>query len=277
MVNDLLEDARIRDNFEFWIFSYETGNPIPHSALLLREALEQAIVSLGGQAADPALGHIVLIGHSQGGLLAKLVVIDPGDHLWNGLSRRPLDQLRLDPDSRVLIQRALFPTPLKQVDRVVFIATPQRGSYVAAFSIAHLAARLVTLPLSVSKAGTELFKGNADALRFDPSTTGLGSIYGMTPGNPFIQALAAVPITPGVHVHSIIPVQGDGPVALGDDGVVKYESAHIEPVDSEKIVRSGHSAQSNPATIEEVRRILLLQLANACPLDHCRGTVVSTR
>jgi pimeloyl-ACP methyl ester carboxylesterase len=277
MVNDLLEDPRIRDNFEFWVFSYETGNPIPHSALLLREALQQAVASLGGQAADPALGHIVLIGHSQGGLLAKLMVIDPGDQLWNGLSNRPLEQLRLDSDSRTLIRRALFPVPLKQADRVIFIATPQRGSYVAAFSLAHLAARLVTLPLSVSKAGAEIFKGNADALRFDPSTTGLGSIYGMTPGNPFIKALAAIPVAPGVHVHSIIPVQGDGPVALGDDGVVKYESAHIEPFDSEKIVRSSHSAQSNPATIEEVRRILLLQLADACPLDRCRSAIVSTR
>ena len=29
MVNDLLEDPEIRDHFEFWFFSYGTGNPIP--------------------------------------------------------------------------------------------------------------------------------------------------------------------------------------------------------------------------------------------------------
>jgi hypothetical protein len=40
------------------------------------------------------------------------------------------------------------------------------------------------------------------------------------------------------------------------DGVVAYESAHIEGVASELVVRSGHSTQSHPETIEEVRRIL---------------------
>jgi hypothetical protein len=46
----------------------------------------------------------------------------------------------------------------------------------------------------------------------------------------------------------------------GDDGVVKYSSAHLAGVESELVVRSGHSCQGNPATIEEVRRILLEHL-----------------
>jgi pimeloyl-ACP methyl ester carboxylesterase len=277
LVNDLLEDERIREHFEFWVFSYPTGNPIPVSAQVLRDDLQQAVATLGGDAADPALGHMVLIGHSQGGLLAKMLVIGPGDQLWNGISRRPLDQLTLNDKSRTLIRKTLFPTPVTQVDRVIFIATPQRGSYVAAFSLAHLAGRLVTLPLSVANAGAEVLKGNADAFAFDPSSARLGSVYGMTPGSPFMKALAPVPINANVHVHSIIPVEGDGPVALGDDGVVKYESAHIEPVDSEKIVKSSHSAQSNPVTIEEVRRILLLQIAANCAVTNCNNVVVGQR
>jgi hypothetical protein len=38
--------------------------------------------------------------------------------------------------------------------------------------------------------------------------------------------------------------------------VVRYESAHLEGVASEKVVHSGHSAQDKPETIEEVRRII---------------------
>ena len=72
MVNDLLEDREIRDHYEFWFFTYNTGNPIPISANVLRHALEDAVKSLGGVKADPALGRIVVIGHSQGGLLTKL-------------------------------------------------------------------------------------------------------------------------------------------------------------------------------------------------------------
>ena len=67
MVNDLLEDKEIRDHYEFWFFTYNTGNPIPISANVLRHSLEDAVKSLGGVQADPALGRMVVIGHSQGG------------------------------------------------------------------------------------------------------------------------------------------------------------------------------------------------------------------
>jgi hypothetical protein len=59
-------------------------------------------------------------------------------------------------------------------------------------------------------------------------------------------------------------VRGDGPVEDGGDGVVRYESAHIEGVESELIVRSGHSVQGNPQTVLEVRRILLQHADEAC-------------
>jgi hypothetical protein len=42
--------------------------------------------------------------------------------------------------------------------------------------------------------------------------------------------------------------------------VVEYASAHIEPVESELVVKSGHSVQGNPHAIEEVRRILRLHV-----------------
>jgi len=58
-------------------------------------------------------------------------------------------------------------------------------------------------------------------------------------------------------------VKGNGPPELGNDGVVKYTSAHVEYVDSEFVVRSGHGCQGNPRTIEEVRRILLEHLMSA--------------
>ena len=64
-------------------------------------------------------------------------------------------------------------------------------------------------------------------------------------------------IADGVVAHSIVGVEGSGPPEEGSDGVVKYKSAHIDGVASEKIVRSGHSTQGNPETIQEVKRILL--------------------
>ena len=84
----------------------------------------------------------------------------------------------------------------------------------------------------------------------------------MTPGNPFIQS-ARGPAGRAGHPRAL-DHRGEAaasPARRASDGVVRYESAHIDGVDSELVVNSSHSAQSLPATIEEVRRILLLHAA----------------
>ena len=86
----------------------------------------------------------------------------------------------------------------------------------------------------------------------------------MRPGNRVVRTYSASPIAPGVttHSHSIIAVLGEGPVIGKTDGIVAYESAHLDGIESEKIVRSSHSCQAEPDTILEVRRILLEHVAN---------------
>ena len=108
MVNDLLEDKAIRDHYEFWFFTYNTGNPIPVSANVLRHALVNAVKSLGSVQADPALGRMVVIGHSQGGLLAKLISVDSGTRLWDAISDKPVDDLKLKPETKAMLKEALF-------------------------------------------------------------------------------------------------------------------------------------------------------------------------
>jgi hypothetical protein len=102
----------------------------------------------------------------------------------------------------------------------------------------------------------------------------MGAVYGMTPGSPFLKALAPIPIAPGVAAHSIIPIQGDPPPQGQGDGVVMYDSAHIDGVESELVVpRWYHSVQNNPLAIEEVRRILLEHAEKTCATVHvgCQG------
>ena len=149
MVNDLLEDKEIRDHYEFWFFTYNTGNPIPISANVLRHSLEDAVRSLGGVQADPALGRMVVIGHSQGGLLTKMIAIDSGTKIWDAISDRPLDELNLKPETKALLKEALFVHPLPFVETVIFIATPHGGSYQASLTVVGLFRRLVTLPVTI--------------------------------------------------------------------------------------------------------------------------------
>src|SRR5438067_7027688 len=91
-------------------------------------------------------------------------------------------------------------------------------------------------------------------------------LSGMSPGNPAIEALRKIPVAPGIHAYSIIPTLQDGPLETRNDGVVEYKSAHIDGVESQLVIEhSEHSTQGNPLTVREVRRILLLHLAEACP------------
>jgi hypothetical protein len=200
---------------------------------------------------------MVLIGHSQGGLLARLMVTESGTRFWDNVSKVPLSELEVTPEQQDLLQHTMFFEPQPFVNRVVFIATPHRGSFQVTALVLTLVRWLVTPPPTVVKDLQAVAQQNPKAIRGQVREGIPTAVDNMRPGHPFVQALDASPIAPGVTAHSIIAVEDDGPPEEGSDGVVKYKSAHLEAVASEKIVRSSHSTQGNPETIREVRRILL--------------------
>jgi pimeloyl-ACP methyl ester carboxylesterase len=261
MVNELDNDPRIREHFQFWLFSYNTGNPVLYSAMRLRESLSAALERLDPKHTDSALRSMVVIGHSQGGLLTKLTAIESNTVFWDQVSKTPLEKLALTQASRDLLYRMSFVHPLPFVKRLVFIATPQRGSYFAGSRVSHWVARFITAPLDVVHSVNDLVLHNKEMLAFTSMGDISNAVQNMTPGTRFIRALASISTVPGVATHSIIAVEGDGPAERGNDGIVEYTSAHLDNVDSELVVRSAHSCQSNPHTINEVRRILFLHQA----------------
>jgi pimeloyl-ACP methyl ester carboxylesterase len=232
MYNRLAADPEIRSRFQFWFFQYDSGNPIALSSLRLREAVTTSVARLDPEGKDPALRQMILIGHSQGGLLVKMQVISTGDRLWNAVSTKPLDELKLTDQSRDLFRRGLFVEPTPEVARVIFVCTPHRGSFVAGRRIlANLTRSLLALPFTLTGLQGELRRNpGAAKAGFVPS-----AVDNMSPSNPFILGLQEIPVVPSVTVNSIIAVEGDGKVEDGDDGVVKYSAAHIEPVESELV------------------------------------------
>ena len=108
MYNRLAADPEIRSRFQFWFFQYDSGNPIALSALRLREAVTAAVARLDPEGRDPALRQMILIGHSQGGLLVKMQAISTGDQLWNAVSNKPMEELQIfGPDPRSVPPRIL--------------------------------------------------------------------------------------------------------------------------------------------------------------------------
>jgi pimeloyl-ACP methyl ester carboxylesterase len=261
MYNRLAADSRLRAKYEFWFFSYDSGASIPWSAMLLRESLQKAVKILDPEGTDPGLRRMVVIGHSQGGLLTKMTAIDSGSRLWDCDFTRPLDSLELKPETRDMFRRIRFVTPLPFVRRVIFLATPHRGSQLTAGRIANWVTGFIKAPVVAAEAFTDVVTRNKDALvvsEADSRPRLMTSVDQMNPRNNFLKALADVPVAPGVAANSIIAVKGSGLVEDGEDGVVAYRSAHLDGVESELVVQSGHSLQDYPETVEEVRRILLL-------------------
>lgn len=261
MVNDLWDDPRIREHYQFWFFSYDSGNPIVYSAYRLRKLLRDQVAALDPEGRDSALQQMVVIGHSQGGLLTKMTAIDSGDRFWRNSSRKPFSEAKISAESRALLSEALFVKPLPFVKRVIFLATPHHGSFLASPELLRrVVAKLVRLPTDLLNVSVELTGVLSDNDTYMSQEWLPTSIDNMTPGHPFIRALSQTEIDPGIAAHSVIGVTQTGDMTEGDDGVVAYRSAHIDGVESELVVRSGHSMQSNPNVVAEVRRILLKHL-----------------
>ncbi|MFO0892628.1 MAG: alpha/beta hydrolase [Isosphaeraceae bacterium] len=276
MIEALAADPTIDGRFQFWTFGYATGNPSPYSAYLLRRELDEARRRLDPGKTDPAFDRMVLVGHSMGGLLCKMIAVDPGDRLWRAVGDRPVDELKGDVDDVALMRDCLIFGPIPMVRRVVYIATPHRGSRLDRGPFRAMGTRLVFLPDALRATQRRLVAENPPDFFREPFRRRLpSSIDELGWDSPILTALSELAHPPSLEVHSIIAVRPESPPEHRTDGVVGYESAHVAGAASEKLVSAGHLCQDRSEVIGEVCRILREHLADTGGAD--RGSVPSGR
>ncbi|MEP6899608.1 MAG: alpha/beta fold hydrolase, partial [Rhodanobacter sp.] len=249
VANEVMGDENLRRNYQVWEVYYPTNAPVAVNLAQIRQALQATLHHFDPSGTARASNNMVLVGHSMGGVIARLLVCSSGDKLWSVVPART----DLSPEKRARLRQRLAPyfqfTPMPQFTRAVFLASPHRGTPYAQHRIARWIGNLIRLPVNVLKQVASL----SDLLKSDggTGTTPIrvpNAIDNLSDTDPFIVASENLPISPDVRYHTIVGVyKPTGPLQTSSDGVVPYTSAHLDGAESELAIPSWHSVQDKPA------------------------------
>jgi len=257
MINELRAWPEFHRHFEAWVFHYPTGAAFLQSAASLRQQLAAAVRQCDPKGRDPAMRNLVLVGHSMGGLHAKMQVVSSGDRLWNAVATVPFEQVRLRPEFRRLVRPFYFFEPLPFVSRVVCIATPHRGSLIASLGVGRLASLTVRPPPQLKAVHDEVVRANPGAFRPEFERRVPTTIDILQPDSRTLGVLRDLRPPCWVTMHSVVGVGHASLTGGRDDCVVSQESAHTDGAVSEVCVPASHTkVHHHPLTIAELRRIL---------------------
>jgi len=272
LANEIMGDEEMREHYQVWSVYYPTNAPIALNRYTISKAFNGTLRHFDPSGTAPASHDMVFIGHSMGGVIARLMLSDSGDVLWENTRKR----YNLQGERLARVEAKLGPvlhfTPQPNVERAIFLASPHKGTDAAGNRLGRLIGRLVRLPLTILGAFGDAFMALQDPGETDgkkpkePVIT--NSIENLKASDPFIEASSALPIQPGLKYHSIIAKRkADVPTPESDDGLVPYWSAHLDGALSEKVIVSGHSVQETPEAVLEVRRILRQDLLEVDGVD----------
>jgi hypothetical protein len=261
MLNELRAWPTFHRRFEPWLYHYPTGASFLQSAAVLRRQLAAAVGRLDPQGSDPALKSLVLVGHSMGGLHAKLQVVDSGNAIWDSIACRPFEEIRMRPELRQQVAPAYFFQPLPFVKRVVFVATPHRGSTLASLGVGRAASLTVRQPPEMQAIHDEVIRANPGSFRPDYERKLPTTVDVLEPDSTILMALHGLRVPCWVTTHSIIGNAHRSPVGEGGDCIVPVSSARLTGVMSEVTVPATHTrVHHHPQSIAELQRILVQHL-----------------
>jgi hypothetical protein len=262
LMKAMRRDSEVTAHFQVWTFLYSTGTPVLFNALELRRELEKTIRELDRHDHDFATRHIVVVGHSMGGIMAHTLVSSSREELWNALFTVRPNRLHGDKEMIRQWDEALHFQGDARVVRAIFAATPHRGSNLAESWVGRIAASWIHLPTSLQTDIVGVVSANQNvvtptARAFDREMN-FSSVHTLSPRDPALHALVDLPIE--VPFHSIVGQNHAGAVETSSDGVVPYSSSHLDGASSKLVVRSGHSVCENRDAQREIIRILHLEL-----------------
>jgi len=261
MFNELRSDPAIRRDYQFWFYLYPTGQPFWISATQMREDLAQARQVLDPGRRAEALDHMVLVGHSMGGLVSRLQTIDSGQDFWRIVTDKPFEDLKASEEDRERLAKLFFFQPNPSIRRVITIGTPHRGSNFASSSTRWLARWIVSLPGMVMQQTERVVLDNPGYFKNTDMLTIDTSIDSLSSKSPILPVMLDARKAPWVAYDNIVGRLSDddflGRLSRDGDGIVPFGSARPGDVESELVVNATHTkVHRHSLSILRVKRIL---------------------
>jgi pimeloyl-ACP methyl ester carboxylesterase len=240
MIEAMSSDPGIMSRYQIWVYQYPTGLPYLKSAADLRRELVKTRALLDPTQTDAAIDQTVLVGHSMGGLIAKLQVSHSDDQIWQAISDIPLETaLGSGRVSEEALSELMF-EPVPFVRRVVYMATPHLGSNWTQHPLGKLGRWLIDIPQQVQSEYIGLTRGQPGLFHPRPPEPPT-SLDHLVPGNSIIKATNSLRRSDAVDAHSIIGTGYLSPDGYVGDGVVAVISARQPNVRTEYFVQATHS------------------------------------
>ena len=161
LTNRLLVDPVIRENYQFWFFGYPSGLAWTIPASRQRQALKELMQEYNPRGTSREMNNIVMVGHSMGGLITRFNnstkpwtlmkgVFELSPETFEGMTlenwKKGMAPLHYDEQTLERLQNNFIFSPPQGVTRIVYMATPHRGSTFADNWIGRLGQRLIDLP-----------------------------------------------------------------------------------------------------------------------------------
>ncbi len=260
LTNDIMGDPVLREHYQVWQVFYSTNMPIIESRFQIYALLTQSFNKVSNNA--PAKKDAVLIGHSMGGIIARLLVsqADISQNALKMMNSRQLDQYRGIP----VIKERMEIDDIPNFSRAIFLAAPHRGTEYADRWFTKAARKIIKLPGAFLSAMGDVLTQEEDLKDlFKEIDHGLiqNGPSDLSYKSKFIALTEDIQPRKGLKFHSIMGnnTNSQDKNHISDD-IVSYSSAHLDGAVSEKIIKGGHSIQETPEAVLELRRILRLHL-----------------
>ena len=218
LTNDILNDDKLRDNYQVWQIFYPTNLPILENRYQIQQLINTTYEQTDPTGQNRASKNSVIISHSMGALIARMMLsdenlvedldrLDDQDVLSNSEKRQIRDALKESFGEKELRKRFELHS-LPQVDTAVFLSAPFRGTDYADRWFTRALRRIVYLPVGLVKTVTDNLA--TIATQGDLAQNPLGALYlqngasQLSDKSSFIELTKDLTINSRVTYHSII-------------------------------------------------------------------------